>query len=95
MLALRLIALLLSPVLTTSLDPWGNLLPSEVVPPSHIHDPSFKYQEWYLGPGPSGANVVAAWARGYTGKGVTVVFNDDGLDYRHPEFKEKYNKLGQ
>jgi len=46
----------------------------------------------YLGPG--GSNVLAAWSRGYTGTGVNIVFNDDGLDYRHPDFKDKYKQEG-
>jgi hypothetical protein len=32
--------------------------------------------QWYLGS--DGANVVAAWERGYTGKGITIFFMDDG-----------------
>jgi len=51
---------------------------------STITDPLYSSQQWYL----DSANVPAAWAAGYTGAGVNIVFNDDGLDYRHPDFKE-------
>lgn len=35
-------------------------------------------------------NVVAAWARGYTGKGVVVSILDDGLETSHPDIAENY-----
>lgn len=44
--------------------------------------------QWYLGS--DGANVVAAWERGYTGKGITIFFMDDGLDYNHDDFAGKH-----
>jgi hypothetical protein len=37
---------------------------------------------------------VAAWERGYTGAGVNVLFNDDGLDYNNPDFADKFSQLG-
>lgn len=35
-------------------------------------------------------NVVAAWARVYTGKGVVVSILDDGLETSHPDLAENY-----
>jgi subtilisin family serine protease len=35
-------------------------------------------------------NVKNAWLSGYTGKNVTIVIVDDGLDYEHPDFLGKY-----
>lgn len=35
-------------------------------------------------------NVRQAWLNGYTGKNVTIVILDDGLDYEHPDFQGKY-----
>lgn len=35
-------------------------------------------------------NVRHAWLNGYTGKNVTIVILDDGLDYEHPDFEGKY-----
>ena len=36
-------------------------------------------------------NVEAAWNEGYTGKGVTVVVVDDGLEWHHPEIIDSYD----
>jgi len=35
-------------------------------------------------------NVEAAWAKGYTGKNVTTVIMDDGIDYLHPDLYFNY-----
>ena len=58
-----------------------------------ISDPLFKSQ-WYLkNNGDRGAsagldvNIAGAWASGYTGKGVRVAINDDGIDINHSEFQ--------
>ncbi len=32
-------------------------------------------------------NIAGAWASGYTGKGVRVAINDDGIDINHSEFQ--------
>ncbi|CAH1799660.1 unnamed protein product [Owenia fusiformis] len=36
-------------------------------------------------------NVVKAWKRGYTGKGVVVSVLDDGLDHTHKDLKKNYD----
>ncbi len=36
-------------------------------------------------------NVTGAWALGYSGRGVSVTFLDDGLEYTHPDIKENYD----
>lgn len=36
-------------------------------------------------------NVTGAWAQGYSGKGVSVTFLDDGLEYTHPDLKDNYD----
>jgi subtilisin family serine protease len=35
-------------------------------------------------------NVVPAWQRGYTGKGVVVTILDDGIEKDHPDLKTNY-----
>ncbi|CDQ57944.1 unnamed protein product [Oncorhynchus mykiss] len=52
-------------------------------------DPFFN-QQWYLSEA-FDQNVVAAWARGYTGKGVVVSILDDGLETSHPDIAENYD----
>lgn len=58
-----------------------------------ISDPLFKSQ-WYLkNNGDRGAsagldvNIAGAWADGYTGKGIRIAVNDDGIDINHSEFQ--------
>uniref|UniRef100_A0AAZ3SCX2 P/Homo B domain-containing protein n=1 Tax=Oncorhynchus tshawytscha TaxID=74940 RepID=A0AAZ3SCX2_ONCTS len=56
-------------------------------------DPFFN-QQWYLVHSEAfNQNVVAAWARGYTGKGVVVSILDDGLETSHPDLAENYDPL--
>lgn len=57
-------------------------------------------QQWYLIndgqlkiPPSHDLNVKEAWVKGYTGKNVTIVIIDDGLDHEHPDFEGKYVKL--
>ncbi|XP_051906934.1 proprotein convertase subtilisin/kexin type 5-like [Hippocampus zosterae] len=38
-------------------------------------------------------NIVGAWGRGYTGRGVVVSILDDGIDGEHPELKPNYDAL--
>ena len=36
-------------------------------------------------------NVVAAWKRGYSGKGVVVTILDDGIEKDHPDLMANYD----
>ena len=54
-------------------------------------------KEWYLinngqlnTPKDHDLNVKEAWLKGYTGKNVTIVIIDDGLDHEHPDLARKY-----
>jgi furin-like protease 2 len=38
-------------------------------------------------------NVVAAWKKGYTGKGVVVTILDDGIQSDHPDLSLNYVSL--
>ncbi|MED6295032.1 hypothetical protein CHARACLAT_027250, partial [Characodon lateralis] len=40
-----------------------------------------------------GMNILAAWRRGYTGKGVVVSVLDDGIEKEHPDLKPNYDPL--
>ena len=31
-----------------------------------------------------------AWLKGYTGKNISIVVIDDGIDHEHPDFLGKY-----
>ncbi len=37
-------------------------------------------------------NVTAAWAMGYSGRGVSVTFLDDGLEWDHPDLQQNYDR---
>ncbi|XP_059147949.1 neuroendocrine convertase 2-like isoform X2 [Physella acuta] len=65
--------------------------------PQLPNDPDFDKQ-WYLrNTGQSGGvkgldlNVMAAWAMGYSGAGVTTAIMDDGIDYLHEDLKYNYD----
>ncbi|XP_036375224.1 proprotein convertase subtilisin/kexin type 4-like [Megalops cyprinoides] len=60
--------------------------PSNGAPPN---DPLFSKQ-WFLSTA-FNLNVVAAWAHGYTGKGVVVSILDDGIEKSHPDLFENYD----
>ena len=54
-------------------------------------------KEWYLinngqlnTPKDHDLNVKEAWNKGFTGKNITIVIIDDGLDHEHPDFAGKY-----
>ena len=38
-------------------------------------------------------NVTAAWAMGYTGKGIVVSILDDGIEMKHPDLQENYDPI--
>lgn len=40
-------------------------------------------------------NVVPAWQKGYTGKGVVVSILDDGIQTNHPDLSQNYVSLLQ
>ena len=46
-------------------------------------DPMYETQSWVYGL----VNVAPAWRMGYTGAGVQIVFNDDGLDLTSPDLR--------
>jgi proprotein convertase subtilisin/kexin type 2 len=61
------------------------------------NDPLYA-KEWYINnTGQAGGvpkldlNVEAAWALGFTGKGVTTAIMDDGVDYMHPDLYDNFN----
>lgn len=67
-------------------------LPKEI----NFNDKDFSKQ-WYLInqgqlhiPKLHDLNVKNAWVNGYTGKNVSIVVIDDGLDHEHPDFEGKY-----
>jgi len=37
--------------------------------------------------------VLGAWKAGFTGKGVSIGITDDGVDYSHPDLKNKIVSL--
>jgi hypothetical protein len=66
--------------------------------PEQINFNDFEYhKQWYLindgqfrTPPLHDLNVKNAWLSGYTGKNVSIVIVDDGLDHEHPDFDGKY-----
>jgi proprotein convertase subtilisin/kexin type 2 len=61
------------------------------------NDPLYS-KEWYINnTGQAGGvpkldlNVEAAWALGFTGKGITTGIMDDGVDYMHPDLYDNFN----
>lgn len=57
----------------------------------YFNDAKFDKQ-WYLLSQPDGhdLNIKEAWFKGFSGKNITIVIIDDGLDHEHPDFLEKY-----
>ncbi len=59
-------------------------------------------KQWYLInegqlkiPAKHDLNVMSAWLNGYSGKNVSIVIIDDGLDHEHPDFEGKYVSLNE
>lgn len=60
-----------------------------------IQDPMWS-EMWYLNRHSSGRdlpdmNVTGAWSQGYSGRGVSVTFLDDGLEHDHPDIQQNYD----
>uniref|UniRef100_A0A3Q4MD14 Furin (paired basic amino acid cleaving enzyme) b n=1 Tax=Neolamprologus brichardi TaxID=32507 RepID=A0A3Q4MD14_NEOBR len=56
-----------------------------------LTDPDFPKQ-WYLSnPTHQDLNTKAAWAQGYTGRGVVVTILDDGIEKDHPDLISNYD----
>ncbi|EDO38851.1 predicted protein [Nematostella vectensis] len=62
------------------------------------HDPKF-HDQWYLfndgqSTGPAGVDidVVPAWNRNITGRGVVVSILDDGVDHTHPDLRDNFDQ---
>ncbi|XP_043934615.1 proprotein convertase subtilisin/kexin type 6 [Protopterus annectens] len=65
---------------------------------NHIHFSDPKWADmWYIHCIEKGSgcrtemNILAAWQRGYTGKGIVVTILDDGLERNHPDLKPNYD----
>ncbi|GAB6022556.1 Furin-like protease 2 [Chamberlinius hualienensis] len=51
-------------------------------------------EQWYLHAGAVGGydmNVIGAWQKGYTGKGVVITILDDGIQTNHPDLSQNYD----
>ncbi|XP_033633885.1 furin-1-like isoform X2 [Asterias rubens] len=60
---------------------------------SPLNDP--KWPLWYLKRQPGlDMNVIPAWEKGYTGKGVVVSILDDGIEKNHPDLNANYDAPG-
>ncbi len=50
---------------------------------------------WYLNRNLNGnlpdMNVTGAWSLGYSGRGISVTFLDDGLEWDHPDIQQNYD----
>ena len=58
-----------------------------------IHDPLYRKQ-WFINGGAydgTDMNVIPAWQKGITGKGVVVTILDDGIQRDHPDLKQNYD----
>uniref|UniRef100_UPI00358EAEF0 proprotein convertase subtilisin/kexin type 6-like isoform X3 n=2 Tax=Myxine glutinosa TaxID=7769 RepID=UPI00358EAEF0 len=70
----------------------------------HIPQAEFAFNDakwpsmWYMHCADEGSqscrndmNIVAAWKRGYTGRGVVVTILDDGIERNHPDLAQNYD----
>ncbi|XP_075467534.1 proprotein convertase subtilisin/kexin type 4 isoform X2 [Ascaphus truei] len=56
-------------------------------------DPWF-HKQWYMNNDVTpDLNVLTAWSRGYTGRGVVVTILDDGIEKDHPDLSENYDPM--
>ena len=59
---------------------------------AHAADASaFETPEYFAGRGLNAINASAAYAKGYTGQGVTVGISDEPISFASPEFSTKRN----
>ena len=35
-------------------------------------------------------NIIPAWKKGYSGKGVVLTILDDGIEHNHPDLQDNY-----
>lgn len=66
--------------------------PTEVKQINSLQDPLWD-KTWYLNGNNKNLpdmNVTGAWKLGFTGKGVSVTFLDDGLEHNHPDIQQNY-----
>lgn len=73
----------------------GQLQQQQQQQSSHGIDP-FWSEMWYLNrastdPRLPDMNVTSAWAQGYSGRGVSVTFLDDGLEWNHADLMANYD----
>ena len=69
---------------------------SQLASQLNITDPGFS-QQWHLFNSieiGNDLNLTGVWMQDITGKGVTITFLDDGIDYEHPDIKENFNEAG-
>ncbi|KAK6093622.1 pheromone processing endoprotease [Batrachochytrium dendrobatidis] len=61
-----------------------------------IEDPRFQDQWHLFNPDEPGhdMNITGVWIEGISGKGITIGFIDDGLDYENPDLKDNYAPEG-
>lgn len=66
--------------------------PEEVVRQLGIKDPGFSNQFHLFNREEKGhdLNLTGVWYQGITGKNVTIVLLDDGVDYEHPDIKDNF-----
>ena len=60
-----------------------------------ISDPLYS-QQWHLVNSKTKGNdinVLPAWNKGYTGKGIVVTIVDDGMEHDHPDLKDNYDAV--
>ncbi|KAG7367189.1 subtilase family protease [Nitzschia inconspicua] len=55
-----------------------------------FNDPLYDGQRWVY----DMINIVPVWEKGYSGKGVRVRVNDDGVENTHPEFEGRFDING-
>jgi hypothetical protein len=88
---------LLSEVRASRLAPAARLLNRRMMMRrGNPNEDPFWGQMWYLNRNLRDSmspdmNVTAAWAMGYSGRGVSVTFLDDGLEWDHPDLQQNYD----